>query len=788
MVFRCNPDGSQVECLGQNFRNPFEVAVDSYGTIWQSDNDDDGNRGTRINYVMPYGNYGYTDEITGAGWQSARANIEDSIPLRHWHLNDPGVVPNLLQTGAGSPTGIMVYEGTLLPAKFHQQLIHSDAGPNVVRAYLKSNSQAGFKAEIQNILQGEKDKWFRPADVCAAPDGSLIVADWYDPGVGGHQAGDQSRGRIYRVAPSNASGYKIASEDYSTETGLVKALQNPNLSVRHLAFVALQNRGKKAIPALEQLWHSQSAGYLRARAFWALVKNPASDWGLYLAEALKDKNPEIRILSIRAACQLNTDRTPYLLSLVNDSDPQVKREAAIALHHYKHSLSSSLWAQLASKYDGKDRWYLEALGIGADRQWDDFFKTYLQNQPNPLTTQAGKDLVWRARSETVLPFLTKLASDTTIALSERLRYFRAFDFNAGDAKAKSLLQILEQGKTGDTALSKLVFSSLTKQDIVNSAKAQSKLHQLVNINYGNALYLELTGRYELKSESDRLFQLVLEKSNETLGRNAARQLLKFGSKQKMVNELKGNDSAKAKSVLNALSRIGTEESVDLVQQIALDNHQPDYMRSYAAQKIGKSGEGEKRVLKILKENKVPKELIPDVVYSVNGAWQQAVRSEAATYLPNYKEEKGKKAPTLAQVNEYVGNIVNGHAQFLNLCASCHLAGKEGIDFGPQLTLIGAKYQKDGLLKSILKPSDGISFGFEGWTIKMKDGSELVGLVVSKTETDVELKLPGGVVQKLKTVDIKSMEQMKASLMPEGMYKSIGMQELADLLAYLGGLK
>ncbi|MEY4646234.1 MAG: hypothetical protein RIQ98_70, partial [Bacteroidota bacterium] len=47
MVFRCNLDGSQVECPGQNFRNNFEVAVDSYGAMWQSDNDDDGNKGVR---------------------------------------------------------------------------------------------------------------------------------------------------------------------------------------------------------------------------------------------------------------------------------------------------------------------------------------------------------------------------------------------------------------------------------------------------------------------------------------------------------------------------------------------------------------------------------------------------------------------------------------------------------------------------------------------------------------------------------------------------------------------
>jgi putative membrane-bound dehydrogenase-like protein len=99
MVFRSDLDGTNVECLGDNFRNNYELAVDSYGGIWQSDNDDDGNRGTRINFVMDYGNYGYTDEMTGASWHANRTNIEDSIPLRHWHFNDPGVVPNLLQTG-----------------------------------------------------------------------------------------------------------------------------------------------------------------------------------------------------------------------------------------------------------------------------------------------------------------------------------------------------------------------------------------------------------------------------------------------------------------------------------------------------------------------------------------------------------------------------------------------------------------------------------------------------------------------------------------------------------------
>ena len=72
MVFRCNEDGSDFETLGWNFRNNWEAAVDSFGSVWQSDNDDDGNRGVRINYVMEFGNYGYRGEFSGKGWRDKR--------------------------------------------------------------------------------------------------------------------------------------------------------------------------------------------------------------------------------------------------------------------------------------------------------------------------------------------------------------------------------------------------------------------------------------------------------------------------------------------------------------------------------------------------------------------------------------------------------------------------------------------------------------------------------------------------------------------------------------------
>src|SRR5690606_39281081 len=85
--------------------------------------------------LMEYGNYGYTDELTGARWTEWRINREDSVPRRHWHQDDPGVVPNLLVNGAGSPSGLCIYEGSLLPAGYQGQLIHAEAGQGAIRIY-----------------------------------------------------------------------------------------------------------------------------------------------------------------------------------------------------------------------------------------------------------------------------------------------------------------------------------------------------------------------------------------------------------------------------------------------------------------------------------------------------------------------------------------------------------------------------------------------------------------------------------------------------------------------------
>lgn len=440
MVFRCNPDGSDFEVMGHNFRNNYEVAVDSFSRMWQSDNDDDGNRAVRINYVMDYGNFGYTDEMTGAGWRAKRSNSEKEIPLQHWHLNDPGVVPNILITGAGSPTGILFYEGDLLPEPFRNQMIHADAGPRAVRAYVTKPDGAGFKGEIVDLLTSE-DNWYRPSDVTVAPDGSVFISDWNDAGVGGHVMADQKletmTGRIYRVAPKGHK-YSPPKHDFTTVAGAAKALTSPNLAARQLAFNKLKDSGAQAESELQKLWTGNNNTH-RARAWQLLVRIPGKEQA-YIDQALKDRNDDIRSLPLRYLRAENKDATPVVKQLVRDASPAVRRECALSLRHSKSSEAPKFWAELAQQHDGKDRWYLEALGIGMDRQHDAYLAAYLSAVGNNWNTPAGRDIVWRSRAKQTPVLLGQLLKNKDKSVQDdRARYMRSFDFIPDSPEKRAVL-------------------------------------------------------------------------------------------------------------------------------------------------------------------------------------------------------------------------------------------------------------------------------------------------------------------------------------------------------------
>ena len=780
MVFRCNVDGSQVECLGQNFRNNFEVAVDSYGALWQSDNDDDGNKGVRINSVFEHGNYGYTDEMTGEGWSVNRTNIESEIPLQHWHLNDPGVVPNLLQTGSGSPTGILVYEGQLLPAKFQNQIIHADAGPNVVRAYPTKAQGAGYSASIINLVEGIKDQWFRPADVTVAPDGSLFIADWYDPGVGGHQAGDQNKGRIYRISPKNTP-YLVKKLHLDSPMGAITALFNPNLATRYLGYKALLRFGEKASQDIAAVYQNESNPRLKARLFWLLAQSPN---GLsYIDKALMNPSAEWRMMAIRAMKMRPFETWKSLAQrIVQDSDYQVKRELAIALHHVKNPEADAMWAALASQHTGEDRWYLEALGIGADRAWDSRLAAYLALKP--ADSPAFRDIIFRSRTALANSYLFQYLKEVK-PLNDKLRYFRALDFIPGEEKSALLVQLINTELKKDAAATLVAIRHLSQEYIQKNALARKTVIGLLPKNDLDE-YTKLIEKYNLGELKPDLMKIILTNKG---GRQAAKSLYAIGGNDLIKTTFNQGNNAVKRSIIDAIRWQGNKESIALLSQAMLNTKLDLIVRKDAAKGIGNSyPAGEDFVLQALKQKQIPANLIPSVVESVSKAWRKGVRVEANTYLSGAQSNSKTKHPALNELINLKGVAKNGIKVFVEQCAMCHQINNEGIDFGPKLSEIGSKLSKEGMYLSILHPNAGIGFGYETFEITTKKGDVYQGIVTSKNETDIILKLPGGSIQNFKTSALKSVKQLDNSMMPDGLADGISTSELTDLVEYLSTLK
>lgn len=777
MAFRCDLDGSNLETLGWNFRNPYELALDSYGNIWQSDNDDDGNRGTRLNLVVEFGNYGFTDEMTGAGWRTKRTGMAEEIPQRHWHLRDPGVVPNLLQLYAGSPTGILYYQGNLLPG-YQNTLIHAEAGANVIHSYPIEKEGYGYRSRINDLMKAADDPWFRPSDVCVAPDGSVLVADWYDPGVGGHLVGDQQRGRIFRIAPAGIN-YTVPQHDFQTIPGLIGALKNPNQAIRYLAWKGLKAQGAQAKPALLELFDGNNPE-LSARALWLLAELDAEE-AFELGK--NSQNQDLQITAIKMARQkLQSNLLDYLRTFDKNAGPQVQRELAVALRFLRTNEAARFWVQLASNYKG-DRWFLEALGIGSDLNAEACFNAWLQQVGTDWKNGSNKDIVWRTRSATALPLLAELILESD-EVAETHRYFRAFDFHQSEAKNETIESILKEtqqnGKFQD-----LAFKHLDRQYVMNSPELKKQLLNVIENYRGTEDFIWTIQKYKLKQFNDDLLAMVLQ--NDPNGPSAARLLLE-NEPELFTQVLQGNDEQKISSAIAVLGSTGNDQALNMLQQYMLDHNNPLALRQQAAQHFATSWHGQNRMLVLLTENKLPAELIQSAAGSLSESWRPGIRQEATKYLDIPDHQNRGQLPSISELVALEGDRVAGALVFEKLCQSCHVVNGVGTDFGPSLSEIGSKLSKEAMYASILKPDAGISFGYEGYLITLEDGSKITGLIQSRTPEEIIVKQLGGAATVYNADQVQSIEQLGTSLMTPNLHLLMDQKELVDLVTYMDNLE
>jgi putative heme-binding domain-containing protein len=768
--------------------------------MWQSDNDDDGNKGVRINYVMEYGNYGYSDEMTGGAWQTPRVNIEKEIPLRHWHQNDPGTIPNLLQTGAGSPTGILVNEGTGLGGLFTNQLIHCDAGPRTVRAYPVENDGAGYKATMVDILTST-DNWYRPADLGIAPDGSLYVADWYDAGVGGHGMADHERGkimgRIYRVAAEGAKP-QVPAVDFSTAAGAAAALQSPNKVTQYVAWQKLHELGAAAEPELLKLWKSENPR-IRARAIQLLARIPGKE-GDYIEQAVHDKDANLRALAIRMAREIPFNfahdksggigsRLIVVSELLDDPSPLVRREAAIALRAQTNPAAAQFWAHLAQQHDGKDRWYLEALGIGAVGHQEDCFDAWMAAIGGKWNTAAGRDIIWRLRSPKTAGYLAQILADQKIPAEEKPRYVRSFDF-LPDApeKTQALIELASLGESGNLIATEAL-TRLKNVDTSSNPGVKAALDKALAASRGTPRFIEIVRDFHLKEQGPALLDTALANVADPLANDALKLVLAEPDSGKILDAaLAGPQADKLVTLLGTSS---DQRTIHALQVLATKSENPLARRTAAIQALARSQTGAKTIIQLARNNELPADLKSAATTALNLVQYPSLKADIATLFPAPAALGGQALPPIAQLVNLKGDAGHGKALFERAessCITCHRVNDKGVDFAPALSEIGSKLPKEAIYDAIINPNASISMGFETTQLQTKDGTVAIGIVRSETNDELVLALPGGATNKFGKRDIAKREKLPTSMMPSGLNQALSQQDLVDLVEYLASLK
>ncbi len=183
------------------------------------------------------------------------------------------------------------------------------------------------------------------------------------------------------------------------------------------------------------------------------------------------------------------------------------------------------------------------------------------------------------------------------------------------------------------------------------------------------------------------------------------------------------------------------------------------------------------------------------------AWDVALRSWQDWFAESFPDEPAATLPVEAEGTRWsrdellaflasdagsAGDHRRGELVFEKAqCVKCHRYGDHGEGIGPDLSAVSQRFQKKEIIEAVLFPSQIISDQYASKSVLTVDGRTVTGIVAPSGEDAIVVLQANGEKLRIANDDVEEIMPSKASSMPDGLFNTLSLEEIADLFAYMG---
>ncbi|MGB0580696.1 MAG: PVC-type heme-binding CxxCH protein, partial [Limisphaerales bacterium] len=780
MVWRYHPETRRFELFSEGGGNNFGLELDAGGRLYTGNN---GGKTRGFHYM-----------------QGSMHLMQGTTPNKFGPPRNPFAfgnfpkMPTVQEVPRFTHFATLV-ESTALPAKYQNSFLSVDPLHNFVIASKRIELGATFKtSDIGKVLTSD-DFAFRPVYIGNAPDGSVLVADFYEHYIahGQHYQSqiDPTSGRIFRLRGKKEKLATDLNLHAKSSDELIGLLKHPNRWHRHTAVRLLGERKDWSSAAKLRRVIASGDDFESLGALWALYQAFGLDDRSAL-NALRHKYAPVRYWAVRLICDdvgfANKRTTLGLIDSLGELKDGPKRAKAKLLEAILEQARYEKNAEVRSQMAGSAR-----------------------RLPSDQALQLVSALLKRSEDvdDLYVPLLCWWVLEAYFDRDRAgvMKLFEDAEFRRERMVTKHILQ----------RVMRALAAKGRNQDLQGAARLLAVADSKEQVD-------EMLKGFELAFAGRSMAALPKELAKALIdsGRSSLEMRLRLGEGDSVAEALKVLENTKAKeperiSVARTLGEIKAADAMPILLKVSMASGTPALQRvSLAAltafddESVGSSilsqfarYEGDvrsaafdvllsrenwtERLADLIASGRIS-DLPPNVADRLRRHENEAIRRQVAAKLGTVVRTSAGEANQLIKkvrnvLGEGTGNPYAGETAFNLRCAACHKLFHKGGNIGPDLT----PYQRgnlDTLLISVINPNAEIREGFEYVTLNTRDGRSLSGFLTDQDSQVVALRGMTGEDIRVERKAVKKLEPMGRSLMPEGLLHGLSDQELRDFFAYL----